>query len=1094
MKLVPLLAGSFTSTVRARGLDYKRQRLVRITHGTPTELTARVRGTENYDVWLSLSGSTLHSSCECPYFHDQGLCKHLWAAILAADEQGYLTDAAALGNRLKLLDDPAGEDDLADFFEPEPLRPPARPVAQAPPKPSAWRKQLDEINDLAVLRDQPIRDWPDTRRILYVVDISSTLQSGTLTLSLLMQDRKAKGEGWNKHKEIKLPRRAIPHLPDSIDRELLAMITGGRQHFSWSLDAAYEVVQPHLQLPEPLATRAVQLAAGTGRLFIRQNQWADQLAPLAWDDGEPWVFELAVDRVPGQKTWMLKGALRRGEEQMELSKPQLLTQGGLVFADGRAARLDAKAPFPWISHLRRNLGIEVPDKDKDAFLAALLETSHQAHVAVPEELKYEEEQGTPRPLLRVRSHKFNQWTPERLRAQLSYLYGTREVADANKQSAIFDTNDRRLLRRDLDAEAAARRRLAELGLKRLPGDWQRQEPEWDLAPAHLPGAVRVLIQEGWQIEAEGKTFRRPGSTQVSVTSGIDWFELHGTVDYGDVSANLPELLEALRKGDGMVRLSDGTFGLLPEDWLTKFGQIAGLGTNEKDHVRFKQNQAGLLDALLAAQPEASFDEVFARARDRLRQFEGVRAVDQPAGFTGQLREYQREGLGWLHFLREFGFGGCLADDMGVGKTAQVLALLETRRELRVNDETPPSLVVVPRSLVFNWIQEAARFTPQLRLLDYSGKGRTGADLSQYDVLITTYGTLRRDAVRLKDVAFDYIVLDEAQAIKNASTESAKAVRLLKGQHKLAMSGTPIENHLGELWSLFEFLNPGMLGSSSVLKLAGSAARNPSEDTVELLARAVRPLILRRTKKQVAKELPERTEQTLFCEMNAAQKKQYNELRQHYRLSLLTKVDQSGLNRSKMHVLEALLRLRQAACHPGLLDHKRIGEPSAKLDMLMEQLEELLQEGHKALVFSQFTSLLAIVRQRLEAQKLQYEYLDGQTRDRQERVEQFQNDPDCKLFLISLKAGGLGLNLTAADYVFLLDPWWNPAVEAQAIDRAHRIGQTQQVFAYRLITKDTVEEKVLELQKTKKHLADAILTADNSLLRDLSREDLELLLS
>jgi SNF2 family DNA or RNA helicase len=286
----------------------------------------------------------------------------------------------------------------------------------------------------------------------------------------------------------------------------------------------------------------------------------------------------------------------------------------------------------------------------------------------------------------------------------------------------------------------------------------------------------------------------------------------------------------------------------------------------------------------------------------------------------------------------------------------------------------------------------------------------------------------------------------------------------------------------------------MLGEAKVLKMSGGLARNPSEEARQLLAQALRPFILRRTKRQVASELPEKTEQTIFCELEGPQRKHYDELRQHYRQVLLNQVDNDGLGRSKMHVLEALLRLRQAACHPGLLDPKRISEPSAKLDVLLEQLSDLREEGHKALVFSQFTSLLAIVRARLDAAKANYEYLDGATQNRQEHVERFQNDPDCGLFLISLKAGGLGLNLTAADYVFLLDPWWNPAVEAQAVDRAHRIGQTRQVFAYRLIAKDTVEEKVLELQKTKRDLADAILGEDNSLIRNLKREDLELLLS
>ncbi|MBV9746981.1 MAG: DEAD/DEAH box helicase, partial [Acidobacteriia bacterium] len=594
--------------------------------------------------------------------------------------------------------------------------------------------------------------------------------------------------------------------------------------------------------------------------------------------------------------------------------------------------------------------------------------------------------------------------------------------------------------------------------------------------------------------------------RMEVSSGIDWFELHGEVEYGETAAKLPELLAAVRRGENMVRLDDGTYGLLPEEWLARFGSVAGLGQASDGHLRFQRNQAGLLDALLAAQPEARCDETFARVRDQLRRFDGIHAADQPSGFSGQLRHYQREGLGWMDFLRAFGFGGCLADDMGVGKTAQVLALLEHRRAVRASGadaaghgaEEPlpagPSLVVVPRSLVFNWKQEAARFTPQLRVLDHTGGARSTDAFADYDIVLTTYGTLRRDAVEFKDLEFDYIVLDEAQAIKNAGTESAKAVRLLRGRNRLALSGTPVENHLGELWSLFEFLNPGMLGAAGVFKLAGNGARNPGEETRHLLAHALRPFILRRTKEQVARELPAKTEQTIYCELEGPQRKLYNELRAHYRGTLLDTIDRKGMAKAQMQVLEALLRLRQAACHPGLLDAKRQKDSSDKLDLLMGRLEEVVSEGHKALVFSQFTSLLAIVRQQLNDAGITYEYLDGATRDRQQRVERFQADPACPVFLISLKAGGLGLNLTAAEYVFLLDPWWNPAVEAQAVDRAHRIGQRNQVFAYRLIARGTVEEKVLELQNSKRDLVAAIISEDNSPLRNLRREDLELLLS
>jgi SNF2 family DNA or RNA helicase len=325
--------------------------------------------------------------------------------------------------------------------------------------------------------------------------------------------------------------------------------------------------------------------------------------------------------------------------------------------------------------------------------------------------------------------------------------------------------------------------------------------------------------------------------------------------------------------------------MLPEEWLVRIGALPGMGTAEKDHIRFRKNQAGLLDAFLAARPDTSFDDTYLRARERLRAFEGVHPALQPAGFKGKLRGYQLEGLGWMHFLREFGFGGCLADDMGVGKTPQVLALLETRRELRAaGTKLPPSLVVVPKSLIFNWQQEAARFTPELKVLDYTGPSRTVGQIADHDVVLATYGTLRRDAADFKDIRFDYVVLDEAQAIKNFDTSSAKAARLLCADHRLALSGTPIENHLGELWSIFEFLNPGMLGR---------AFQNPEEELRPLLARAVRPYILRRTKGQVATELPRRVEQTLFCEMEPAQRKLYDDLRSHYRASLLVASSRAG---------------------------------------------------------------------------------------------------------------------------------------------------------------------------------------------------------
>ena len=617
----------------------------------------------------------------------------------------------------------------------------------------------------------------------------------------------------------------------------------------------------------------------------------------------------------------------------------------------------------------------------------------------------------------------------------------------------------------------------------------------ELPVKRMAQVTRDLVQAGWRVEAEGKLIRPASEFKLAVTTG---HRLVRARRPGRLRRPgwwpCPSLLDAARRGETMVSLGDGSIGMLPEDWLKKYGMLVDLGAAENGHVRFSSAQAGLLDALLAAQPEIQVDAGFTKVRRVAPPVRwGQRPLEAPAGFHGELRPYQCEGLGWLDYLQQFDFGGILADDMGLGKTIQVLALLQRRRSRR--QSKGPSLGVVPRSLVFNWILEAGKFTPRLRVLDYTGPNRHALreQFDQYDLIITTYGTLRTDIMELGQFEFDYVILDEAQAIKNADSQAAKAARLLRGRHRLAMSGTPIENHLGELWSIFEFLNPGMLGTNAIFKrhVSGGGALEVEDRT--LLAKALRPFILRRTKAQVVKDLPEKSEQTLHCDMEPAQRQLYEELRAHYRQALLRK-DAAELNRSKIEVLEALLRLRQAACHPGLIDPTRAAEPSAKLDMLLPQISEVVEEGHKALVFSQFTSFLALVRDRLDQENLRYEYLDGRTRNRAERVERFQNDPEIPIFLISLKAGGLGLNLTAAEYVYLLDPWWNPAVEAQAIDRSHRIGQTQHVFAYRLICGDTVEEKILELQQRKRDLADAILNADNRLIQNLTRDDLEFLLS
>jgi SNF2 family DNA or RNA helicase len=737
----------------------------------------------------------------------------------------------------------------------------------------------------------------------------------------------------------------------------------------------------------------------------------------------------------------------------------------------------------------------------------------------PSELQWKEERPAPQPQLKISKSK-HKWISN-LECRLSFQYGEYSAPYGGGESAWYDREGRRAVRRDLQAEEAAREQLLSAGVDRY--GYGRDEPGLHYVnSAKMAPLVLRLSAEGWQVEAEGRTVRQPGQISLHLTSNVDWFDLEAECDFGGVTASLPKLLSALRRGEKYVQLDDGSQGILPEEWLARYASLADVGQIDGDRVKFLPTQAALLDALLAAQENqnVTVDKGFARLRNKLQSFDGIRPCNEPCTFVGELRPYQREGLGWLQFLDEFGFGGCLADDMGLGKTIQILALLEGRRRRpvargRANktrktaEASPgPSLVIVPRSLVFNWMEEARRFTPKLKVLNYTGLDRKAAwdQMNDHDLIVTTYGTVRRDILKLRDVAFDYAILDESQAIKNASSQAAKVCRLLRARRRLAMTGTPVENHLGELWSLFEFLNPGMLGRQPKMNGLLSGSRHfrgpngkPEKEeqrtrNLAVLARGLRPFMLRRTKQQVLTELPAKTEQTLYCELDGAQRKLYDELRDHYRRSLLDRVSKVGLNKSKIQVLEALLRLRQAACHPGLIDKKKIDCGSSKLETLLEQLTEVIAEGHKALVFSQFTSLLAIVRGELDRRKIVHEYLDGKTVKRQSKVERFQTDADCPLFLISLKAGGQGLNLTAADYVFILDPWWNPAVEAQAVDRAHRIGQNRHVFAYRLIVRDTVEEKILQLQEQKRDLAEAIISADKNILRNLTAEDLQLLFS
>ncbi|GAB4581043.1 MAG: hypothetical protein Fur0022_37880 [Anaerolineales bacterium] len=609
-----------------------------------------------------------------------------------------------------------------------------------------------------------------------------------------------------------------------------------------------------------------------------------------------------------------------------------------------------------------------------------------------------------------------------------------------------------------------------------------------------------LIQDGFEIYGEDtlkstRVNRNRPTISLNVTSGIDWFDVMTVIKFGEVEASLQEVRRALRKKERFIKLADGTIGEIPEEWLQKYRHLFGLGEQTDNGVRLSEHHLTLLDQLLEEADRVKADDQYRQRLQRLRQFSGITAQTIPATFTGELRPYQKAGFDWLHFLHDYKFGGCLADDMGLGKTVQVLAFLQSLRE---NGQVKKAdLVVVPRSLLVNWEREAAKFSPNLRVHHHFGVAREKEtpNFDVFDIVLTTYGTLLRDVQTLRMYKFHYVVLDESQAIKNPASQTSKTVRLLNSEHRLVMTGTPVENNTFELWSQFAFLNPGLLGNLEYFKeeFAGPIERKKDDGTANFLKKMVFPFILRRTKDQVAPELPPRTERILYADMEPAQRKLYNKTRDYYRSLLMGLIEEEGMNNARMKVLEGLLRLRQISNHPKLVEADFRGE-SAKMELLLEHLETLEAEGHKALIFSQFVEMLKLVRGELDKRKIKYNYLDGRTRKRQEQVDEFQTDPTTPFFLISLKAGGVGLNLTAADYVIHIDPWWNPAVEMQATDRTHRIGQEKPVFVYKLIARDTVEEKILQLQDKKRALVEQLISTEASFFKELSTEDIKVLFS
>ena len=690
--------------------------------------------------------------------------------------------------------------------------------------------------------------------------------------------------------------------------------------------------------------------------------------------------------------------------------------------------------------------------------------------------------------------------------ELCYQYGNyRFKADQLKEVSVSveKVNGNYLFRRvkrQKQHELEIIQFLSELGLTMKNSRITLAEP---VAFDWLSKYQQLLVQKGFDIRQANngnkKYFIGESKISIEIEEKIDWFDIKAVVKFGDFEVPFSTIRKLILQNKNEVKLPNGEIGIIPASWAEEYKDLFVFANQNGDETQLQKHHIALVHSL----KEKDIAHVnMSKKLERLLDYTQIEDHPLPKLFKGTLRPYQQAGYNWMLFLNEFAFGGCLADDMGLGKTVQTLAMLqhesESFKEAHPDSkEKTTSLLIMPTSLIYNWIKEAQRFTPKLKVLNYTGTHRVKnpTQFARYDLVITSYGITRIDTELLTSFYFNYIILDESQAIKNPESIISKSVRELRSRRKLILTGTPIENSTLDLWSQLSFVNPGLLGNKSYFKSQYLIPIEKKQDhgKTERLNQLIKPFILRRDKSQVASDLPEKTISIKYCDLSADQKEYYETEKNKYRNQILDVIERDGLQKSHMIVLQGLTKLRQIANHPIMVDETYKGS-SGKLEDITYMIHNALGKDHNILIFSQFVKHLKLVSQHLDEAKIPYAYLDGSVKDRQKEVEKFQNNQEINIFLISLKAGGLGLNLTKADYVFLLDPWWNPAIEAQAIDRAHRIGQKNKVFTYKFIARETLEEKILQLQDSKLKLAKDLITIEESFVKSLSKEDIKKLFS
>lgn len=1091
----------FTDRVRRRGYSYYKDNLVKQLEISGNNIKAIVQGSKRYNVELKFKSITepIEMYCTCPYFETDN-CKHIAAVLYAINDVGFFKEISGT---------PYEKDNRAGVKSPGAvINNPAPSIFNIPStqvlgtqaakelkEKIEWQKHLQQErekekfiefkNKVSGLITTKSKRISKTKfKIAYAIGLGTYAHSSTLYVirQRLLKDGTA-GSMEIAH-DVNFD---IVEPLDLEERLIVSYLTkttyDNYVHFGDYYNSPKDIrmKQSFSDILTFLADKETYLYKGytfSERIFIQKEEG---LCKLQIEDDEnnliikP-VFYLGEEKIPsGTKI------------QAVLDKPLWILAGSKIF---RVSNLEYNQLE---SFFNKDGCITFPKIYLKYFEENVLPQAASTLPVVSSKYSAETIQTTPRKKL------FLEEKESMLLIKLKFGYETFDVEYDQTETVTSFISEGIIYRiiRDKILEEAARKEVKGFFVKELKtGTFTPRNNPIDF----LFNSLVSLRELGFEVYGEAELQKYKLNTSqpkisMYVSSGIDWFDVTASIDFNGAHLLFEELIELIKQKKRYVQLSDGSVGILPEEWINKFIRTLSLGELEGNKIRFNKFQANALDLILNEADEAEADAAFKEQVEKLNSFERIKKQLIPKTFKGKLRKYQKAGLDWLYFLKEYSFGGILADDMGLGKTIQVLTLLAKEKS---NRQKKPNLIVAPTSVVFNWMLESKRFTPSLKILNHTGSTRikdNGYHFDKYNVVITSYAILLRDFELFKQQKFNYIVLDESQMIKNPLTKSARIVKKLNADNRLCLTGTPIENNLNELWSQISFLNPGMLGS---LKKFQDAFVKPIQkmndnEASEFLKKTIYPFVLRRTKELVAKELPPKTEMIHYCEMESEQMKVYELLKDSIRFEIMKEIQENGIRKSGFKIIEGLLRLRQVCNHPVLFD-KTYKKKSGKFEEFKEMLGEVIKEGHKVLVFSQFVKMLEVIKNYLDSEKISYEYLTGSTKDRETRVNNFQNDEKVKIFLISLKAGGFGLNLTSADYVFHYDPWWNPAVETQATDRAHRIGQSRNVFIYKFITKNSVEEKILLLQEKKRALVQNIISSETGILKNLTKADIDILFS